>query len=144
MIQRLLTGLRDLALHRGWRGWLILAYLAIQIAAPLHYYTVREDRHDERFAWRMFSPMRMMACDAPRGRAMFTVDGQAVPIGNTFHEAWIAIAKRGRKVVLETMAEQLCRAHPGADVRLDLTCVDLTGVPASMGGGFDMCQFPEL
>jgi hypothetical protein len=143
VIQRFLNGLRDLALRRGWRGWLILAYVAVQIVAPLHYYTVREDKHDERFAWRMFSTVRMLDCQ-PLSGAMFTVDGKAVPMGNTFHEAWIKLAERGREVVLEAMADKLCRDHPGGDVRLDLTCFDLTHQPETAYGGFDLCKFPEL
>lgn len=139
-----LRSLRDLALRRGWRGWLILGFVTIQLLAPLHYYLARDDKHDERFAWRMFSPMRMMQCDAPRGRAMFTVDGTPVSLGHTFHEAWIEIAKRGRIVVLEAMAAKLCADHPGAEVRLELRCVDLSRVPESMGGERDLCQFPEL
>jgi hypothetical protein len=140
---KLVDELRDLALHRGWRGWLIVAFVAVQLLAPLHYYTAREDKHDERFAWRMFSPMRMMQCDPTPGHTMFTVDGAPVEMLRTFHEAWNEIARRGRIVVLEAMAAKLCREHPGADVRLDLTCVDLTGVPESIGG-FDLCEFPDL
>lgn len=140
----LVDGFLDLLLRRGWRGWLILAFVAVQLVAPLHYYLVRADKHDERFAWRMFSPMRMMTCDAPAGHAMFTVDGTRVPLGTTFHEAWVEIAKRGRIGVLERMAAKLCQDHPGSDVRLDLECVALDGARESIGGGFDLCKFPEL
>jgi hypothetical protein len=137
-------GLRDLLFRRGWRGWLILGFVTIQLVAPLHYYLFRDDKHDERFAWRMFSPMRMMTCDAPPGHPMFTLDGAEVPLYKTFHEAWIEVAKRGRIVVLEAMAAKLCADHPGSDVRLDLVCVDLSNRPESVGGGFDLCKFPEL
>ena len=55
MVDRLVRGARDLATGRGWRGWLIIAFVTVQVLAPLHYYFLRDDRHDERFAWRMFS-----------------------------------------------------------------------------------------
>jgi hypothetical protein len=50
------------ALARTGRGRFIIAFLAVQLLLPLHYYLVRHDPHDERFAWRMFSPMRMADC----------------------------------------------------------------------------------
>lgn len=138
LLRRLAAGARDLATRRGWRGRFILAFVAIQLAAPLHYYTVRSDPHDERFAWRMFSPTRMLTCD-PR----FTVDDEPVALTRAFHEAWIEIARRGRLVVLEAMGAELCRRHPGSEVRLDLRCRAVDGTPSSYGGA-DLCEFPEL
>ena len=42
-----------------WRGRFIAVFIATQLVLPLRYYVLRDDEHDERFAWRMFSPMRM-------------------------------------------------------------------------------------
>jgi hypothetical protein len=113
-------------------------WLAVQVGAPLHYYLFREDRHDERFAWRMFSPTRMMTCNP-----VFEVDGQRQPLGTVFHEAWVEIAKRGRFVVLEAMGRRLCALHPGQEVRLDLQCKTVDG-KGERWGGADLCKFPEL
>ncbi len=131
-------------LLRARRGVFIAVFVAIQLLAPLHYYLVRTDKHDERFAWRMFSPMRMMACDAPSGQTIFSVDGTPVHMYETFHEAWVSIAKRGRYVVLEAMAAKLCNDHPGSAVTLNLVCKPISGKRETIGGGFDMCKFPEL
>lgn len=131
MISRFLPG-------RGWRGALIAGFVVLQLLAPLHYYTVREDRNDERFAWRMFSPTRMLSCD-PR----FLVDLQPAQLYATFHEAWIEIARRGRFAVLEAMGARLCREHPGSEVRLDLRCRAVDGAIETWGGS-DLCKFPEL
>jgi hypothetical protein len=98
-------------------------WLAIQLAAPLHYYTLRDDKHDERFAWRMFSTTRMLTCDPA-----FSIDGQRLRLGGTFHESWIEIAKRGRVVVLEAMGRKLCALHPGEQVVLDLRCTRVDGI----------------
>ncbi len=117
---------------------MILAFLAVQLLAPLHYYTLRDDRHDERFAWRMFSSTRVMQCEPT-----FRVDRQVAPLGRTFHEAWIEIARRGRLVVLEAMGARLCRDHPGSEVVLDLQCQTVDGKRESRGGS-DLCKFPEL
>jgi hypothetical protein len=114
------TGWRDRARRvwpGAWPGWLLVAFLAVQVAAPLHYYTLRDDRLDERFAWRMFSPTRVIRCE-PR----FYVDGRPVELGARYHEAWVGLARRGRRAVLDAMAADLCAAHPGGDVALALTC----------------------
>lgn len=126
------------ALLATWQGRFIAAFLALQLLLPLGYYVVRDDPHDERFAWRMFSPMRMARC-----RSAFTVDGQPVQLGSRFHEAWIEMASRGRFVVLEGMAEKLCKDHPGSKVGLALECAYLDR-PAARFGHPDMCTEPEL
>jgi hypothetical protein len=126
------------ALTRSWRGRFILAFLAIQLLLPLHYYVLRHDPHDERFAWRMFSPMRMTQCSV-----RFAVDKQPVQLGTKFHEAWIEIAKRGRYAVLEQMAEKLCSDNPGKPVELGVDCTYLDR-PAAHFGHADMCKDPAL
>jgi hypothetical protein len=126
-----------LALLRTWRGRFILAFVLAQLLIPLGYFG-RRDPHDERFAWRMFSPMRMVQCH-PR----FAVDGHAVALDHEFHEAWISLAERGRFVVLEAMAARLCEEHPGKPVTLNMDCHYLDRADATYGGP-DMCQVPEL
>lgn len=138
MLIELARGVRDLATRRGWQGVVILAFVTLQLLAPLHYYTVRQDRHDERFAWRMFSSTRMMECEVA-----FRVDRQPVRLAQTFHEAWIEIARRGRLVVLEAMGARLCRDHPGSEVILDLRCLTVDQKRESWGGS-DLCKFGDL
>jgi hypothetical protein len=128
-----------LALARTWQGWIILAIVISQLLIPLHYYLPSQrDPHDERFAWRMFSPMRMAKCE-PR----FTLDGASLDLATQFHEAWVAIARRGRFHVIERMGETLCTKHPDAAVEVTLEC---TYVDKSREryGGFNMCQVPLL
>ena len=127
------------AFFATWRGWFIAAWIAVQVAAPCAYYCGRKDPHDERFAWRMFSPMRMVKCD-PR----FTLDGQPVDLGSRFHEAWIEVAKRGRFAVVEEMGARLCKSHDGAKVEVDLVCRALDGSVEEWGRGYDLCQVREL
>ena len=127
------------ALLATWRGRFIAAFLAVQILAPLHYYVLRHDKHDERFAWRMFSPTRMMTCNP-----QFTVDGKPLELGSLFHEGWVEIAKRGRFVVIEAMAAKLCRKQPGSAVTVNLVCKYQGREEAETYGGFDLCQVPEI
>lgn len=126
------------ALTRTWRGRFILAFLAIQLVAPLHYYLLRRDPHDERYAWRMFSPMRMAKCTA-----QISVDNQPVQLFTKFHEAWVEIAQRGRFVVIESMASKLCEDNPGKRVEVSLDCTYLDRKPRHFGGQ-NMCEHPRL
>jgi hypothetical protein len=126
------------ALIKTWQGRFILAFLALQLLLPLHYYALRDDPHDERFAWRMFSPMRMARC-----ATIFRVDDQPVQLGSIFHEAWIEIAGRGRQTVLEEMAGKLCSDHAGKAVELWVDCTYLDR-PSARFGHKDMCKEPEL
>ena len=126
------------ALVATWRGRFILAFLVVQLLAPLHYYLVRRDPHDERYAWRMFSPMRMAQC-----KAELSVDGQSVNLYSEFHEAWIEIAQRGRFVVIEEMAQKLCEENKGKRVEVSLDCTYIDHKPAHVGGQ-NMCEHPKL
>ena len=114
------------------------AWLLVQVIGPTQYYACRRDKHDERFAWRMFSPTRMLTCDPT-----FEVDGQPVSLAQHFHEGWIEIARRGRFVVLEAMGARLCKENPGKEVRLDLSCRTVDNQPEHWGGS-DLCKFPRL
>lgn len=118
-------GLEVRALFRpepGSTGWaraarpLAALYVVVQLALPAAYY-LRRDPHDERFSWRMFSPMRMTTCQ-PVAR----VEGRPVALAENFHEAWIELARRGRRSVLDEMGRALCRKHPGAAVTLEVSC----------------------
>ena len=126
------------ALLATWRGRFIAVFVLTQLLLPLHYYAGRRNPHDERFAWRMFSPMRMTRC-TPH----FTVDGQPLSLPTTFHEAWIELAERGRFVVVEAMAAKLCREHPGSSVEVSLDCTYLDRDPHTWGG-YDMCRVHDL
>jgi hypothetical protein len=126
------------ALLSTGRGRFIAVFVAVQALLPLHYYLARRDRHDERFAWRMFSPMRMVQCDL-----RFIEDGQPIALGSRFHEAWIELARRGRFVVIEAMAADLCREKDGRRVVVTMSCRYVDGTREDWGG-YDMCSVPEL
>jgi hypothetical protein len=125
--------------QRRWRTCLIALFVVVQLLLPLHYYVARRDPHDERFAWRMFSPMRMAQC-----KANLEVDGKKVELAALYHEAWIELGKRGRYVVLEKMAAQQCAQKPGAVVTLELECRYLGTQEPEVHGGFNLCEIPEL
>jgi hypothetical protein len=126
------------ALLATWRGRFILVFVLAQLLLPLHYYVGRRDPHDERFAWRMFSPMRMTKCTP-----VITIDNKPVSLASQFHEAWIELAERGRFVVVEAMGAKLCHDHPGSAVNVSLDCTYIDR-PAASFGGYDMCIAPRL
>ena len=117
---------------------MIAIILAAQLLIPLRYYVAHRDPHDERFAWRMFSPMRMSTCTP-----VFFKNEQPLPLATEFHEAWVNIAARGRFTVLEAMAARLCTKYPGSAIRLELSCTYVDTRTATFGG-YDMCQVPTL
>ena len=122
------------ALVATWPGRFILVFALAQLLLPLRYYVGRRDPHDERFAWRMFSPMRMAHC-----RPSFELDGQRFELGSHFHEAWIELAERGRFVVVDAMAKHVCEQHPGSTVVVALDCTYLDRPPRHYGG-VDLCR----
>jgi len=124
------------ALLGTWQGWLIIIVIAGQLLIPLHYYTVRRDAHDERFAWRMFSPIRQTECTI---RA--TLDGAPLALKGEFHETWISIARRPRFVVVEALGARLCEKYGRKPVVFYLDCKYI-GQPPRSFGGFDMCNVP--
>jgi hypothetical protein len=142
---------------KRWPNGFIVAFVAVQLLLPLQYYLVRLDKHDERWAWRMFSPTRMVTCNVE-----MTVDGQQVAMTREFHQAWTEVAQRGRRVVVEAMGAQLCKKNKGKAVIARLACKPIASrhsvapVPAGMSrsawlrgpeyymGGFNLCEIPEL
>ncbi|MBA3453124.1 MAG: hypothetical protein H0T42_08530 [Deltaproteobacteria bacterium] len=130
------TGIK--ALLSTWQGRFIAVFVLVQLLLPLHYYLARKDHHDERFAWRMFSPMRMARC-----ATTVAIDDKPANLGGEFHEAWLEIASRGRFSVLEAMGARLCTKYPKSKVRLSIQCTYLDREPQTFGG-YDMCTVPYL
>jgi hypothetical protein len=121
-----------------WRGRFITVFVLAQLLLPLRYYVHHRDPHDERFAWRMFSPMRMVQC-VPQ----FTLAGSPVDLRSEFHEAWYEIAARGRFGVVEAMGAELCKRHPDQRIEAGLACTYLGGSQRSYGG-YNICSVPQL
>jgi hypothetical protein len=119
-------------------GWFIAVFLAVQLVLPLHYYLLRRDPHDERFAWRMFSPIRIAKCTPE-----VNLDGRRLDLQAEFHEAWVHLAERGRFGVLEAMGAELCRRHTGSVVQVTNHCEYVDGGREDWGG-YNICDVPLL
>jgi hypothetical protein len=129
--------------RRAWILGFIHIYLLVQVAVPLHYYAARADKNDERFAWRMFSSVRLLRCGSGPRLARppeFRVGGRPVDLYGEFHEAWVEISRRGRIHVIEAMARELCARNPGEPVTVSFSCTSVDGKGKLMSAGhFDVC-----
>lgn len=106
-----------------------MVVLLAQLLIPLRYYT-SSDPFDERFAWRMFSGVRVTRCrsiafeDGEDGRTVrITLTGSSKGPYGTLHPAWERLLERGRPAVIRKFLRSRCD-HPGvARVRLANRCV---------------------
>jgi len=99
----------------------IAVVLAVQAVLPLSYYA-SERRYDERFAWRMFSPIRMVRC-----QLAYTANGSEVNLNAEFHSAWVTLMQRGREGVVEAVDRRVCLLNGGRDVRKHYRCRGVDG-----------------
>ena len=97
-----------------------LAIVAIQLVVPLTYY-IREDPYDERFAWRMFSGIRVQRCET---RAFETSEGveRELALGQLVHVAWVTHLRRNRRDVVEGLLSRRCREREVTHARVANTC----------------------
>jgi len=95
--------------HRRAIGVGVAVALLAQIAIPSTYY-FSEDRFDERFAWRMFSDVRVYTC---RLGAYDVQDGQRTPVRlpSVIHVAWINTMRRSREGVLQRYLTWRCETE---------------------------------
>lgn len=103
-----------------------LAWLAIQVAVPARYY-FSDDIYDERFAWRMFSAVRVQDCNVT---AREVVGGMERPIqlSSVLPLPWITLLQRNRPAVVARFLAWRCAsdAEP-SEVRLATVCRDAQG-----------------
>ena len=99
---------------------LLWTFVALQMAIPLTYY-MRDDPYDERFAWRMFSAIRVHACEA---RASERVGGTSreLVLSRVMHVAWINHLRRNRLDVVRAFLERRCEEKNVERVRLVNRC----------------------
>ena len=87
-----------------------IAFVVLQLALPISYY-ISNHAYDERFAWRMFSSVRMTRCSFK----LSTIDGAAetvLPLQKEYHVVWLNLAKRARLDVVDAMVKNACIKHP--------------------------------
>jgi hypothetical protein len=112
---------------RRWTTALILGFLAFQLALPLSYY-LGDDRFDERFAWRMFSSIRMTDCQLMARRAAGPNQFEEVEVYRDIQIAWANLIKRNRDEVARAYLERRCNRAESPQVELRTVCRSPDGV----------------
>jgi hypothetical protein len=121
----------------------IAAYLVFQVGLPLRYY-LRDDAFDERFAWRMFSPIRMVDCTVQFTQESGGVRASVDP-RREVADAWLGLMQRARLAVIDGYARHHCGelartdAHPA--LYLSLRCMHPAGeTHASIDPARNLCE----
>jgi hypothetical protein len=126
-LNRPLDALRD-------RAWLRVAqigaglWLAFHVLVPLRYYALSDhDLYDERFAWRMFSAVRVQRCEIAVDET--TVAGtRRVNLTTILPLPWIALVERNRPAVQRGMLAHLCtRPTAPSSVEVRSECIEASG-----------------
>ncbi len=121
------TGIEVPAQRPIARG-LFVGWMIVQLAIPLTYY-LSDDVYDERFAWRMFSAVRVQDCDVD---ARETVAGgeRTIDLQTVLPAPWVALIGRNRPAVLRRFLTYRCgsEAHPSSVV-LTHRCRSASGQP---------------
>lgn len=116
---------------RGVGGWVIAAFFVIQLLIPLRYY-FGSDLYDERFAWRMFSRVRVQECSAEvtEDGARLTVLGSGPREPGILPAPWHSLLSRNRPAVVRRFLSWRCEAEgERATVRVTTICRDTSGTP---------------
>ncbi len=103
-------------------GWLVL-----HVATPLSYY-LSSDVYDERFAWRMFSAVRVQQCAVEARETIGDGAPRPIPVASVLPAPWISLLQRNRPAVIARFLAFRCAsdAHP-TEVRLTHTCRSVAG-----------------
>lgn len=93
---------------------------------PLSYY-LGDDRYDERFAWRMFSTVRLTGCKV----TAFDVDSSnratRISLRKMVHAAWITNMTRNRQSIIRRFTERRCDEATISASRVHNVCRDPKG-----------------
>jgi hypothetical protein len=101
--------------------------VVLQVAIPASYYLVRDDRDDERFAWRMFSSVRLTRCQVLAFDGKTPQERAEVDLPKTLHASWQRSLERGRKSVIERYLATRCERPDVRYSQLERSCTSPSG-----------------
>lgn len=108
-------------LRREACRWALRALVATQLAGPISYYAGLRAPDDERFAWRMFSAVRVREC-----RVWLLNHGPREPVRG-LHSSWLHALERGREAVIARYLASRC--GPEGAPALARSCHAASGEP---------------
>lgn len=89
----------------------LFLFVTVQMAIPLYYYTLQEDKLDERFTWRMFSivssELKAITFEGLIGDEAIMFDRNVL-----FGIQWNVIINKGYPNVVANARKFLCDSHP--------------------------------
>ena len=96
----------------------------MQVALPLAYYAGIRAPWDERFAWRMFSAVRLDRCDATvTVQDEVSAAPRPLPLDRMLQRGWVNQLRRGQPRVVEGVLARACE-EPGVEsATLERRCV---------------------
>lgn len=103
--------------------WLLVA---VQVAIPASYYLRKSDLDDERFAWRMFSAVRVKRCTVE----LFEVGSAGehpVDLEKALHSSWRSALARGRTRVIQHFLAEHCERTAAERLEFLRSCRDADG-----------------
>lgn len=115
-----------IASERGWTSLFIGGFLLVQIALPASYY-LGDDRFDERFAWRMFSSVRLTECQLDVRRIHGPGRTEEVETYRDVQIAWGTLMKRNRSEVIRAYLRRRCERDGAPEVMVRTFCEDPEG-----------------
>jgi|GEM_PF-1818599 len=104
-------------------------WVAFLVLVPLRYYVLPgHDPYDERFAWRMFSAVRVQQCQTEVEETRFGEERRPVNLQTSLPAPWISLLQRNRPAVVESFLNFRCESsmHP-TQVSVRSRCTDVTG-----------------
>jgi hypothetical protein len=110
----------------------IVLYLAVQIGLPLAYYAGLRAPTDERFAWRMFSAVRLDRCEVDVTEKVRVRGGETIrklPLRQVVQEGWVHELSRGQPRVVGRFLDRVCEDPEVTGVTYTRRCLATDGTP---------------
>lgn len=100
---------------------LIVVFLVAQSYFPVRYYLGFTNRYDERFCWRMFSPIRQLqSCKVN----FFWKNETLIKLEGIYRPTWTSLLSMCREEVIEAVSHDLCNSLGGSPSNQILRKVD--------------------
>lgn len=123
----------------------VVALLLLQLVVPLSYYLRTGDPYDERFAWRMFSAVRLHSCrTSATERVGEPPTEREIALSSTLHQAWVNHLARNRRDVVLAFLEARCDEEGVREVSLTNACTAPDGEPIAPQVYRRVCESGEL
>lgn len=116
-----MSSLRSIVQSRRTSNTLIGIFLVWQLALPISYY-LRHDVEDERFAWRMFSAVRLQRCEAYAFDHNAVGQWRRVDLRTHLHPAWRSLIAKSRATVTEAFLRHRCRLTDAHQTKVETFC----------------------